>query len=84
MSMEQTKYVMLEYGGVPTPLLFSDMLSHADFRDYRPIRAGFVQIVIGEEGKIVVATFGKSQTLKLESAPEDGEIIRKQLVLNDD
>ena len=76
-----TKYIIVDNGenGTEIPIIFSNLLSHNDIaQGYvgKVISAGFCQIDI-ETG--FVEAFGKSDTLKIESRPQDTEIIKREL-----
>lgn len=83
--MDRTKYVVINEGGFLIPILFSHLMSHDVFADWNPVSTGFVSInpVSGQDvsdlPKIIVAVFGKSDTLGIASKPEDAEIIEKMI-----
>lgn len=54
-------------------ILFPSTITHSEFKDYKPISAGFVQIRNNE-----VVCFGNSFTLGLESLPEDSLLATRQ------
>ena len=86
--MEYGKYIIIENMGIPCPIMFSPLLSHARIAgDSKVISAGFFEVFITgdmesnkEISAIEVNTFGKSTTLKIDSNKEDKEILRKVLV----
>lgn len=79
----------IDRDGLPhfIPVIFPDELTHADMamlilrqktmRDFKPIRAGFVALELTTMGRnFPMSTYGRSETLKLESDPEDARIIK--------
>ncbi len=72
----EKKYVMLDER---TPILFPAYLEHREFKNIGNITsAGFVSIYI-ENGKLIVDSYGKSDTLGLEAKKEDGPTIERFL-----
>lgn len=76
--MQNLKYLILSVEDVPTPVVFAAVLSHkavADKLGLRVLSAGFVRFVSSPDHKIYAAVFGESDSLKIASRPEDGEVI---------
>ena len=82
---------MFEIGGSDVPVIFPNVLSHADVAriSYASvISAGFIQVCGDDkpmdgacvrENAAKVCCFGDSETLKKKSRPEDSEIIDREL-----
>lgn len=74
------KYVMFNNGVSDVPIIFPDAMCHisiataitqqGEFKHYRLVSAGFIQLGVNVE------TYGKSETLNIESRPEDTIIIK--------
>lgn len=81
--MSHSKYIMIEWMGIETPILFPAWVQHADIASAilrsRPgcslISAGFFSVGDNQE----VSTFGHSQSLNLNSREEDARFIAKLL-----
>ena len=79
--MDWMKYLIVDNGfeGSEYPIMFSTVISHFDIsKGYvgEVVSAGFFSVDL-ETGE--VSTFGKSNTLKIESRKEDAEIIKREL-----
>ena len=74
--MQTMKYVIIEKMGNEVPIIFPDFIEHDTFADMKPISAGKF---FWPYENTVITTHGKSTSLKLESRPEDGSIIRHAL-----
>ena len=87
------KYIIVPSMGIPVAILFCELLGHDDvaraFPQGRVLSAGFVSIVMEEEGGTesrkghIVAhahCYGESTTLHLKPGLDDAEIIEKQLL----
>ena len=70
------KYVIVNHNGCEVPHMFPDMVEHETFAAMNPISAGKFTIRYNVEDKLVVHTYGRSSSLKLESRPEDADIIK--------
>lgn len=76
----RSKYVVLSIGGIELPVIFSDLMTHADVA--RPlcaqrgevVSAGFCHINDG-----TYTCYGESVSLKLKSRPEDSAILNRYL-----
>jgi hypothetical protein len=68
MERMKLKYVMTQNG----PILFPGSFSHADFKEFTPTSAGFVEI--GRDGSVY--PYGKSVSLKLQHDSQDEMRIR--------
>lgn len=77
----ETKYIITENGSA---ILFSEAQSHCDFREFKPVSAGFVQIYTPKGlDEIVVGCYGRSLSLDLPSNPEvDAKLIKRQIIGN--
>jgi len=74
--MKQMKYVMFAGTLHPEPVIFPTVQTHADMANLLkercgdPISAGFVDITEGE-----ICAYGESDSLGIQSRPQDGQII---------
>jgi len=68
------KYVMTQNG----PILFPGSFVHADFKEFAPTSAGFVEI--GRDGSVY--TYGQSASLKLR--PDSQDELRIQIAVRGD
>ncbi len=83
--MIETKYIITDKN---LPILFTEGQLHSDFKMFNPISAGFVKIsprkYIDESRiprtKIIVEVYGGSDSLGLESRPEDAVLINKLML----
>ena len=72
----KAKYVIIKKGSLEVPLVFSELLMHADMAGkHKPTSAGFCQLAAN--GKWLVA--GHSSSLRLNSRPEDAAILNAHL-----
>ena len=78
---DNTKYIIAEqYDGTELPVIFPHLINHSDIRcPGKVVSAGFCQIFADGVNLVSVAVFGKSDSLKMDSRPEDKEIIEKWL-----
>ncbi len=86
--MEYGKYIIKEVKGIKVAIMFSPLISHCDIGTKgdsrgKTISAGFFGVSASPTEKddkaIDVGIWGKSITLKMESRPEDEELIKKVL-----
>lgn len=73
--MLETKYIITEN---KMPILFTEGQLHSDFKHFNPISAGFVKITahMNEPGAFISAeVYGGSDSLNLQSKPEDSKLI---------
>lgn len=72
-----TKYIVFQYQGLPTPVVFPSFIEHADvqIKGAKPLSAGFCHIV--DKNEVYVS--GKSLSLNLETAEGDAQLIAKLL-----
>jgi hypothetical protein len=81
-----SKYVIVEIGGVETPILFSHMVAHSDMKDLfnNIISAGFFETMAKPTEKddkdICVGVWGKSVTINKKSRLNCDEKLIKQLL----
>ena len=85
---EQGKYIIKEVMGHEVAILFDPLISHCNIGTKgedkgETVSAGFFDVMSNptpdDPGNISVGVWGKSVTLKLESRPEDEELIKKVL-----
>lgn len=79
--MTEMKYIIIDFMDIPTPVLFSNLITHkhiAKCINVEVISAGFCKV---ESHNGEVQCWGKSISLNIISHPEeDAEIICKQLI----
>ena len=79
--MEYGKYIIIDNMGIPCPIMFSPLLSHAEIaKESKVISAGFFEVFLNNDKEIKINVFGKSTTLKIDRNKNDEEILRKVLV----
>ncbi len=74
----KSKYIILEQSGMEIPVVFSRFLQHEDLAvalKHRVCSAGFCEL--GPAGKWIAG--GESVSLKLNSRPQDAEILNAHL-----
>jgi hypothetical protein len=72
----KAKYIIIEKGGMELPLVFSELLLHAEMAGkYRLSAAGYCELA--KDGRWHVG--GQSSSLKLNSRPEDAAILAAHL-----
>jgi len=78
---DNTKYIIVDQEGIELPVIFPHLINHSDMRHAgKVVSAGFCQMYATDgENTVSVCVFGKSESLKLESRPEDKEIIEEWL-----
>ena len=85
------KYVIVDVEGLELPIIFPNVIQHCDFKNWKPVSAGEVQLYGAQgplestcccENAIDVSAFGGSTSLNLKSRPQDAEIIRTELMLH--
>ena len=69
------KYVINDYSGIETPIIFPDWVSHDTYGNFNTISAGFVRF----NSPTDIVTFGKSTSLGKQSRNEDANIIKRAL-----
>ena len=79
----QMKYICFEYEGMDFFVTFTQWVEHDKFAemfssDYKPIRAGFVEMIGGR-----LYCIGESVSLNLKSHPDDSAALRRQLGYGD-
>ena len=72
------KYIIIKNQGVEVPIMFPDIVQHNTFADMNPISAGKFGIGNFDIGTFNVdwKVYGESTSLKLQSRPEDADIIK--------
>jgi hypothetical protein len=78
---DDTKYIIVDQQGTELPVIFPHLINHSDMRHAgKVVSAGFCQIFASDaDKKVSVAVGGKSDSLKINSRPEDKEIIERWL-----
>lgn len=71
----KAKYIIIENMEMEYPIVFNPILKHDIFSSFKIVSAGFCQR--DADDKFVV--WGKSISLKLNSRPEDADILNKFL-----
>lgn len=51
-------------------IVFPETMNHSDFKDFNPVRAGFISFGVNSEGNPSCSCYGYSYTLGLKSDPE--------------
>lgn len=80
--MHKLKYVRFETRLADSVFLFPTWEAHAEVAlrlGYKPVSAGFVRILVNEDHTIRVQTYGRSESLNMESDPADAELIEHML-----
>ncbi len=83
--MHKLKYVRFDTSLADSVFLFPSWEAHAEVAlrlGYTPVSAGFVHIQVNEHGQILVQTYGRSESLNMESNPADAELILHMLKMN--
>lgn len=78
MGMGNPKYVIVN-GSV---IVFSPAIKHNTFESMKPTSAGFISFGVDKDGNPSCTCFGKSESLKLESNPEEDTIRANFQLLN--
>ena len=76
----KTKYIITKNNEI---VVFSELLQHSVFEFFEPISAGFISFGINEKGNFSCFCYGKSISLGIESRPEDTDIAKIQLNMQD-
>jgi hypothetical protein len=79
----RVKYIIVDQGGLDIPLVFSEILVHAEVaRAYpgRVVSAGFVSFRASPDGDLTADAWGESISLNVASRPEDSGIITKLIL----
>ncbi len=84
--MQNMKYLMI--GEHKTPILFCPTLTHSQVARHMcgadsVKSAGFVSFGVDEKGEVSVSAHGSSESLKIDSAPEEDSRILQRLVAPD-
>lgn len=63
-------------------IVFSSLLVHSEFKRFEPKSAGFINILVDDQGNTKCICYGMSISLDLESNPkEDTELATRQILL---
>ena len=78
----RNKYIIINVLGQETPILFPETMSHSTVAytiglGTDPVSAGFWTVSPKEDGGVEYKAFGDSYTLKIESRPEDSDILNR-------
>ena len=83
----KSKYVIIDQGSAPIPVVFSELLAHAEVVSRlggAPLGAGFCHVTVTEDGARYVC-YGKSMSLGVHSREdEDARILNKYLGLTEE
>ena len=63
-TMAKCKYIITKNEDI---IVFGNAQNHVDYQCMAPIRAGFINFIMNDEGDVDVVCCGKSESLKLES-----------------
>jgi len=80
--MHKLKYVRFETRLADSVFLFPTWEAHAEVAlrlRYKPVSAGFVSIWVDENQNLQVQTYGRSESLDMESDPADAALILSML-----
>lgn len=82
--MDKSKYIVIEYMGIETPILFPNFVEHSEMGiTSKVISAGFFEVGASptkeDSMDIDVSVFGKSTTLDKKSRKEDAALIKRLL-----
>jgi hypothetical protein len=80
--MKTLKYIRFDTRLADTVFLFPAWDNHADVAfklRYKPVSAGFAHVGVDADGMLKVVTYGRSESLNLESEPADAELILEML-----
>lgn len=80
--MNKLKYIRFRTHLAESVFLFPMWETHADVAQrlrYVPMSAGFVSVVVDDQGIIQVSTYGRSESLNMESDPADAALIQRML-----
>lgn len=78
----QLKYLIIENGGLPVPILFSELIQHNWVKVDKCSAAtsgGFVRLLARDDGGVFAVTHGESVSLRLKPAKGDSELIESYL-----
>jgi hypothetical protein len=80
--MHKLKYIRFETRLADSVFLFPNWENHANVAQrlgYQPVSAGFVSIWVDEDHNLQVQTHGRSESLNMESDPQDADLIHAML-----
>ncbi len=80
--MHKLKYIRFETRLADSVFLFPTWEAHAEVAlrlGYKPVSAGFVHILVNEDLTLKVLTYGRSESLNMESDPADDALIERML-----
>ncbi len=78
------KYIIIDKGGIETPIIFSELLSHSQVKpEYsKVISAGFCSVNVGENNEVKFSCWSGSTSLNSKSRlGVDENILKKHSVL---
>lgn len=61
-------------------VIFSELFQHSEFRNLKPISAGFIVIGAKSKGEPTCECYGESISLGLKSDPEDTILATRQIL----
>lgn len=61
-------------------IIFQAGLKHSEFGHFNPVSAGFVRFGVDANGSMAYDCYGKSESLRLESAPDDSWLATRWIV----
>jgi hypothetical protein len=72
------KYVIIDGKAI----VFSSLITHSSIIPYgtNVLSAGFVSFGTDDEGNITVYTYGRSESLDVDSSETDSKIIKRQII----
>lgn len=72
--MLKVKYIRTKNDEI---IMFSEIMQHSEFEDYRPVSAGFVSFGLNNSGNPTVTCYGSSYSLNLKSKCEEDTNLAK-------
>ena len=78
--MSRVKYIRTTDNEI---IVFSELQQHSEFKNFKPISAGFIAFGIGKDGNPDCSCYGESISLRLKSNEEDDtRLARRQILGN--
>ena len=75
--MLKQKYIKTEDKKI---VVFPELFQHSEFRNLKPISAGFISIGAKGKGEPSCTCYGESVSLGLKSDPEDTDLATRQIL----
>ena len=75
--MAKVKYIKTKDREI---IVFSELMSHDEFKKYEPISAGFISFGVGKNRNPSCTCYGESVSLNLKSHEEDSQLAKMQIL----